>query len=246
MKKFTFTLNLITVSKVNPNRSILSIYLVMNVQDRRRILGPSAAKPLAFNSKNRESNIPNELANPKIQTGLISNCNGSCIIETTNISLLSSVYGPRSTRTVSFESRCELNVVLKSDKFETNALKELSFFIVSVLESCICLEKYPKAGIDIFVNFNIEDVDSLSYYLPYILMSIILSVVDSGIEITDLVGGCYVEGNVICFSQNGREVVGFWNDESDINLDNFDKLVETGKTQYLSIKQQMVDYLSSL
>ncbi|SMN21925.1 similar to Saccharomyces cerevisiae YGR158C MTR3 Exosome non-catalytic core component [Maudiozyma saulgeensis] len=223
----------------------------MNVQDRRRILGPIEAKPLAFPETKSTSNeettvVLPEFQAPSIQTNLLKNCNGSCIIENENTSILSSIYGPRSTRSNLFESRCLINVTIKSAVFPTSELKELSSFLINVLESFVCLELYPKAGIDVFINLNIEQVSDLSWYIPYIMMSIVLGLVDAGIEISDLPGCGFNDNNAICFTKNGSEVIGIWRDKGDIKDESsFGDSLDICKDQYLQIKGLMASYLLS-
>lgn len=228
----------------------------MNVQDRRRILGPVEAKPLAFPSINvaksadgeskEKASSPPEFTDPTIRTNVLTNCNGSCILETPQLSLLSSIYGPKSTRSNLFESRCQINVIIKSSIFSSSELKELSSFLINVLESFVCLELYPKAGIDVFVNLNIEEVDELSWYIPYIIMSIVLGLVDAGIEISDLPGSGFNDNNVACFTKDGNEVIGIWKDKGETKGDeHFLESLEACKVQYLRIKELMSSYLLS-
>ncbi|CCF58910.1 hypothetical protein KAFR_0F03140 [Kazachstania africana CBS 2517] len=216
----------------------------MNVQDRRRILGPSAAKPLAFAKPVSETEVagtPQET--PSIKTGIISNCNGSSIVENSKTSILCSVYGPKATRTSTFEARCELNVILKSDLFETNKLKELSYFLISLLESFICLDLYPKAGIDIFINLNIEEVNELSWYIPYIVSSIVLGLIDAEVEISNIVSCGYHEGNVICFDD--RKIIGIWKDQGIFEESKFNAILVKCEEKSLENKLQIINYLGS-
>ena len=224
----------------------------MSIQDRRRILGPVEAKPLVFATTKGPSapgtpgtsKLP-EYTNPTIRTGLMKNCNGSCSIETDDISILSSVYGPKPTRSNQFQSRCSLNINIKSSVFSTTELKELSNFLIDILESYVCLELYPKAGIDIFVNFNIENVRDLSWYIPYIVMSITMGLVDADVDVTDMVSGGYADGYAICFGKNGDEIVGVWKDTGDVlDDDGFDKAVKACREQYFEARSLMVNYLT--
>ena len=97
----------------------------MNVQDRRRLLGPSSAKPLVFSttaSKPDETNKHDDNNEEKIalHTGFIANCNGSALVEIKDTkithhqtSLITSVYGPKSVRG-SFTSQASLSIQLKN------------------------------------------------------------------------------------------------------------------------------------
>lgn len=227
----------------------------MNVQDRRRILGPSEAKPLVFSTEIlHESNVINLEKNdekndslfelPNCQNKIISNCNGSSIVETTKLSLLTSVYGPRSTRQQTFQSRGVLNIILQCDIFSNENLKELSQFLISILENCIVLDKYPKSGIDIFVEFNVYQFDDLINYIPYLIIGILISLIDADIEIFELPICTLINDNVICLGQNGSQIIGFWKDQG--NLDNLTDLLDKSLNQYSEIRKFLNQYISKM
>ncbi|ODV60723.1 exosome non-catalytic core subunit MTR3 [Ascoidea rubescens DSM 1968] len=73
----------------------------MNIGDRRRIIGPVNARALYFeNSKPKESihhtrKKNNEIRPFFIQTGLLTNPNGSAYLEIDNTLILVSIFGPR-------------------------------------------------------------------------------------------------------------------------------------------------------
>ncbi|CAI4062623.1 exosome non-catalytic core subunit MTR3 SKDI_07G4080 [Saccharomyces kudriavzevii IFO 1802] len=144
----------------------------MNVQDRRRLLGPAAAKPMAFsnaiideqqkkpvNMPSKDSENGDELS---LHTGFIENCNGSALVEARNLrhqtSLITAVYGPRSIRG-SFTSQGTISIQLKNgllEKYNTNELKEVSGFLMGIFNSVVNLSRYPKSGIDIFVYLTYD------------------------------------------------------------------------------------------
>ena len=230
----------------------------MNVQDRRRILGPAAAKPLVFASSN-ESQMPSTTNKDEtnFQNGIISNSNGSSIVESKKISLLTSVYGPRSTRDVSFQPNCKINVILQSEKFDTKNLKELSQFLVSVLKCCICLENYPKSGIDIFINFNIEDEDQIVEYIPSLVTGCLIALIDANIEVTDIIGAVTLNRTAVCFGQNGDQLLGVWKDpykltNNNNNIDDYedslplDEIIKLCQERFLVTRQQLIGFISTM
>lgn len=229
----------------------------MNVQDRRRILGPAAAKPLVFASSN-ESQMPSTTNKDEtnFQNGIISNSNGSSIVESNKISLLTSVYGPRSTRDVSFQPNCKINVILQSEKFDTKNLKELSQFLVSVLKCCICLENYPKSGIDIFINFNIEDEDQIVEYIPSLVAGCLIALIDANIEVTDIIGAVTLNHTAVCLGQNGDQLLGVWKDPYKLtnnnNIDAYedslplDEIIKLCQERFLVTRQQLIGFISTM
>lgn len=230
----------------------------MNVQDRRRILGPAAAKPLVFASSN-ESQTPSTTNKNEtnFQNGIISNSNGSSIVESKKISLLTSVYGPRSTRDVSFQPNCKINVILQSEKFDTKNLKELSQFLVSVLKCCICLENYPKSGIDIFINFNIEDEDQIVEYIPSLVAGCLIALIDANIEVTDIIGAVTLNHTAVCLGQNGDQLLGVWKDpykltNNNNNIDDYedslplDEIIKLCQERFLVTRQQLIGFISTM
>ncbi|CAI4038847.1 hypothetical protein SMKI_06G1960 [Saccharomyces mikatae IFO 1815] len=144
----------------------------MNVQDRRRLLGPAAAKPMAFSNTTihtlenkstsalpKNSECEQELS---LHTGFIENCNGSALVESRDAkhqtSLITAVYGPRSIRG-SFTSQGTISIQLKNgllEKYNTNELKEVSSFLMGIFNSVVNLSRYPKSGIDIFVYLTYD------------------------------------------------------------------------------------------
>lgn len=224
----------------------------MNVQDRRRILGPSNAKPLIFVPNETPQQTSSTDSHIRLQRDIVSNANGSSVVETSSISLLTSVYGPRSTRSNSFEPNATVNVVMESERFSTSNMKELSNFLVSVLKCVLCLEKYPKAGIDIFVNFNIEDEVELVAYIPLIIMGVMVALIDANIELVDVIGGVNV-GNTLCvLGQNGEQLLGLWSDPSsvastDTDTDTLDlnEIISKCKDLYPNSRKQLIEFIST-
>lgn len=235
----------------------------MSVQDRRRLLGPSNAKPLSFASSdgkitaNQGEDKSLEEIDISFYTGIIGNCNGSSIVEMKDgvnthhqISLITSVYGPRAIRG-SFTSQAAITIQIKNgslEKYETSQLKEVAGFLTSTFNSVVNLTKYPKSGIDIFIYLtnnkdlgNGDDENRISAIIPQCIMGITLALSDAEIEMTDICAAGYKNGNVYSFIKNGESINGFWKDKGE-KSDIIESLADC-KKQYLTYKAMIIKYL---
>lgn len=231
----------------------------MNVQDRRRLLGPANAKPIVFSGEKAAKPEPEQEQGDDVQEsvllrqGLIENSNGSSLVEVNSgkrqLSLMASVYGPRALRS-SFTSTASISIQLQNgsqEKYNSTQLREVGTFLTSVFNAVVNRSRYPKSGIDIFVYLTYDrDVNqtsgsNISALIPHCITSITLALVDAGIEILDLASGGYHNGNVFSFIKNGDEITGFWKDEG-VCEDITDSL-EICKQSYLRYKSLMVGTL---
>ncbi|SCW00954.1 LAFE_0D01816g1_1 [Lachancea fermentati] len=231
----------------------------MSVSDRRRILGPTNARPIQFAPLNEDSKkIDTERKNLNksvfIENGLVSNSNGSSYLETRDSNgieyptlLLTSVYGPRPTRG-SFNSKASLTIQFKevtAENFPTGELKELCNFLTNIFNAVINLAGYPKSGIDIFLNLIQHEGPSGEYsreaILPTCINGITLALVDAGIEIFDMVSAGSYNGTVVSFTKNGEEIVGLWKDTGDV--EDLVETIEKCKEQYYQNRSTMIKYL---
>lgn len=227
----------------------------MNVQDRRRILGPSNAKPIEFGvdevaaSENVKSS--DELGELVLRTGVVENCNGSSLVEVSGgdrqVSLLSSVYGPRALRG-SFTAMASISVHLQNgsqEKYDSSLLREVASFLTNIFEAVVNRSRYPKSGIDIFVylTYDLEQASrtNIAAIIPHCIAAVTLALADAGIEILDLAGGGFHNGNVFSFIKNGEEITGFWKDEGA--SDDVAASLEECKRNYLRYKGLMVNCL---
>ncbi|CUS20708.1 LAQU0S01e12816g1_1 [Lachancea quebecensis] len=236
----------------------------MNITDRRRILGPSNAKPLIFEkpeSSEQEVQQPQEKSNVEnesmyIKNGLVSNANGSSYLELKNgelseqcTILLTSVYGPRPSRGA-FSSKASLSVQFKEvtiEKIPSGELKEICNFLSNIFSAVINLERYPKSGIDIFLslvqNPTTSDEGNLQPIIAACVNGITLALADAGIEIFDTVSAGTYKRNVVAFSKNGTEVVGLWKDKEDDTENNILNVIESCKESYLKNRKVIIEYL---
>lgn len=238
------------------------IIFTMNVQDRRRLLGPGNAKPIQFSSSTTETTSKEESTTPDkeslfIESGLISNSNGSSYLEVTDENktqyhalLITSVYGPRPIRG-SFTSRASLTIQFKEvtlEKFTTGEIKEVCNFLTNIFNAVVNLERYPKSGIDIFLNLiqhsstDNQETDIASV-IPTCINGITLALTNAGIEILDMVSAGRYKGSIASFVKNGDEMVGFWKDDENEDED-IVEIIENCKKQYWKNKDLMISYLA--
>lgn len=231
----------------------------MNVQDRRRLLGPGNARPISFSASAKLNTTEDKSMNDEdndavfLRTGLVENCNGSSLVEFKEsghqTSLISSVYGPKALRG-SFTSKASLSVQIKngsSQNYSTSQLKELGSFLANVFGSVVNKSRYPKSGIDIFIHL-MYDKDrkdnksiNIASIIPHCITGVTLALIDAGIEVLDMASGGHYRGSVFAFIKNGEEVTGFWKDQ-DGNAD-IQESLEHCKGKYLHYKSLMVGYL---
>lgn len=247
----------------------------MNVQDRRRLLGPANAKPIVFTKPSKHATTKKtycSISNMYIKTGLIKNCNGSSYLELvledgSKFLLITSVYGPKPIRG-SFVSKAAVSVHINSDTNEIattgnilsndfdvmfqndeETLKDLSGYLKNCFDSTIQLEKYPKSGIDIFVNVvsssNLQV--STPFFLKQSINGILSALIDANIEVSDLIGSGVSNNNCITtFIKNGQEIVGFWkmdDDEAEDYAASVAEVVEVCKQDYFANKKVLLQFL---
>lgn len=234
----------------------------MNVQDRRRILGPANARPIAFSVSPKEIEESSKDTKDErlisMHTGLIENCNGSSLVEAKDTSvllhqssLITSVYGPRALRG-SFTSNASLSIQLENgslEKYSNSQLKEVSNFLTGIFNSVVNRSRYPKSGIDIFLYLTYDkDLNSdesrmghLSSIIPFCITGITLALIDAGIEVLDTASAGVHDGNVFAFLKNGQEVAGFWKDEGE--CDSIMNALEPCRTEYFHYRELMIRHL---
>lgn len=230
-----------------------------NTIDRRRLLGPSNAKPLNFapitegKAENKvdiekEDDIEAQISRTFIKTGLITNANGSAFLELDGNIISVSVYGPRPIRG-SFVEKTTLSVNLEdsTDLFSDQLNKKFCNFIENNFLSVINLSKYPKSGIDIFINIiSVQDVDNL-YLKTLSLVSDVttLAIINAGIEIIDLVvSGFDLQNNTVISFIKNDEVVGLLS-ESEDSIENLSEIIDKTQKKSIAIKSALTKYLIS-
>ncbi|XP_058953050.2 exosome complex component MTR3 [Pocillopora verrucosa] len=177
--------------------------------DNRRIAGPEVTQPVIFTGRKafdkplitgdglrRDGRKTDELRPMFLRSGVVSQARGSAYIEMQNTKVTCAVYGPReSQRQQEFSERGKLTCEFKFAPFscwqrrqhmQDSEEKELSSFIVQALQPAVCLEKFPKAQVDIYITVLENDGNALSAGI--ICASLALG--EAGIEMYDLVSSC--------------------------------------------------------
>ncbi|AAS53480.1 AFR109Wp [Eremothecium gossypii ATCC 10895] len=233
----------------------------MNGQDRRRILGPSNSKALKFgdlvpaqDSKAGTGEVSGDSeASMFIQDGMIVNANGSSYLEvkaeTHNTLLVTTAYGPRPIRG-SFTSRAAISVHFKEvtlERWDSGEVTEMCNFLNTVFSAAINVERYPKSGIDIFLNLiqhsNVRDDKTLNLaeVLPDCISGITLALMDAGIELKDVVAAGRHGCNVVAFVNNAETILGFWQeDDSDVM-----EIVDECKKGYFRQRDAIIEHVVS-
>lgn len=185
--------------------------------DRRRILGPSSAAAPIHESATESVQLGTaDGSNIKFfaKSGLLKNASGLAYLEVGDTIIEISVYGPRPIKGLYIE-RASLSVeahflpyitqpnevIFNGGNNRSNGRTgltsiehSLSSFVETALLSTIPLEKYPKSTIDVFINilsFN-SNTRSLLNLAAWTVTCTSLAMVDSGIEMRDLVTGGHV------------------------------------------------------
>jgi len=177
--------------------------------DTRRVNGPNNTISLSnYISKEEERPLldyedervdgrkSDEIRPIYLKAGVIQQANGSAYLETNGTKVISAVYGPRDNpRKHDFSSTGNLTCTLKYAPFARKERirdnqdvqsKEYSNLICEALHYAICLESYPKAQIDVYINIIEENGDTLSHAI----MAASVALADAGIQMLDVVTSC--------------------------------------------------------
>ncbi|KAM7429889.1 Exosome complex component MTR3 [Porites harrisoni] len=177
--------------------------------DNKRIAGPEITQPVVLREEKRlrkpliskeglrqDGRKEDELRPMFLRSGVVSQARGSAYIEMQRTKVTCAVYGPReSSRQQEFSQKGKLTCEFKFAPFscwqrrqhmQDSEEKEFSSFVVQALEPAVCLEKFPKAQIDIYITVLENDGNALSAGI--ICASLALG--EAGIEMYDLVSSC--------------------------------------------------------
>ncbi|KAG1670084.1 Exosome complex component MTR3 [Nymphon striatum] len=134
-----------------------------------------------------------------IRTGVVSQAKGSAYIEIGNIKIIASVYGPREVlKKRDFNINGQLNCEVKYAPYScpnirrspqgTSDESELSTIVCDALKPAVCMQKFPKSRVDVFVII-LETGDS-----GEVITCASLAIADAGIEMYDVVIGSTLKG----------------------------------------------------
>ncbi|XP_064652214.1 exosome complex component MTR3-like [Lineus longissimus] len=183
--------------------------------DSRRIFGPEETlDPMTFVTpeekklkKESEGNLlVDDLRNDRrkvdqirplfLQSGTITQAKGSAYIEINNTKVICAVYGPReAVRREDFSMKGQLNCEFKFATFSCPQRrphqadmmdKDYSVLLMDALEPAVCLDKYPKSVVDVFVTVLENDGSALAAAITCAAVAL----ADAEIEMYDVVIGC--------------------------------------------------------
>jgi len=132
-----------------------------------------------------------------MKTGMISQASGSAYLEMNNTKVICGVYGPKQSPTLQeFSKKGKLFCDFKYATFAGEGgrkgfvpnpeEKECSMLMLQALEVAVCLDRFPKSVVEVFVLVIQNDGGALSAAIT--CASLALS--DAGIEMYDLVTAC--------------------------------------------------------
>ena len=151
------------------------------------------------NGLRHDGRKPDQLRPIRIEVGVLSNANGSAIVEYGNTKVIAAVYGPRELhpRHLALPDRAVIRCRYHMAPFSTEERKspapsrreiELSKVIREALEPAIFTELYPRATIDIFIEVLQADGGTRTAGVT----AAALAVADAGIPMKDLVAAVAV------------------------------------------------------
>jgi len=128
-----------------------------------------------------------------LKAGVISQARGSAYIEMDQTKAICAVYGPREVQrreefSLKGQLTCEMKFAtfsskLRSQHQQDSTEKDLSVQMLEALEPAVCLHKYPKAQINIYVTVLQHDGAALSACI----LCASLALASAGVEMYDLV-----------------------------------------------------------
>ena len=181
----------------------------MPAVDTRRIAGPETSIPYTAYQANKDKNILDLSSRSEgravdshrkifLSTGVITQAKGSAYIEQGRTKVMVGVYGPREVQKRSdFSMAGVLTAELKFAPFACITRRgqqadreeqELGMVLGEALSSTVCLHRYPKSAIEVFVTV-IEDDGGV---VAASLTAAGLALADAGIHMFDIVVGSKV------------------------------------------------------
>ncbi|EPQ31279.1 uncharacterized protein PFL1_01464 [Pseudozyma flocculosa PF-1] len=122
--------------------------------------GPSASSTSSSTTTRPDGRTPLQHRPIFLQTGLVPSASGSAYIETGNLKLACSVFGPRQVKGRQYAGKAELNVEVKFAPFsnrrrrrpgKTTESATLSALVSQALLPSLRLDLLPKASLDIHI-----------------------------------------------------------------------------------------------
>ncbi|KAH7103846.1 ribosomal protein S5 domain 2-like protein [Auriculariales sp. MPI-PUGE-AT-0066] len=184
--------------------------------DRRRVTGPEDSSPPVFDdsqngalpqfSSTRIGRQPRDIRPIFLQTGLITQANGSAYIEIEHTKIACAVYGPRQLKNVAYSDRGRLNVEVKFAPFACPTRRvpnkdaedrSVASLVHQALLPAVRLELLPKSSLDVFVT--VLEADGLAGVAAAASIAASAALAHAGVEMLGLVTSCaatVVDGHI--------------------------------------------------
>ncbi|KAI0273758.1 mRNA transport regulator 3 [Gloeopeniophorella convolvens] len=179
--------------------------------DRRRVNGPEESfYPVFDNTEGsatlyqdwkvgqaRRQRQPQDIRPIFLKIGFIKQANGSAYIETEKTKIACAVYGPRQSKSFTYNEIGKLNVEVKFTPFSSVARRvpirdaedrSVANLVHQALASSVRLDLLPKSVIDIFVT--VIECDGLESCVAAATIAASTSLAKAGIELFGLVMSC--------------------------------------------------------
>ncbi|XP_065844031.1 exosome complex component MTR3-like [Oscarella lobularis] len=160
--------------------------------------------PVLRNGQRADGRQNSELRPTYLKKGVVNRASGSAYLETDETKVICSVYGPRDVGKHDDFLKGKVSCYFKflpfstiqrqASIYRTRQERELGCLMEKTLESAICLEKFPRAEIDVYVNIIQDGGNAFSAAMTCASTAL----ADAGIEMYDLVPSC----SVACKSSN--------------------------------------------
>ncbi|TDL24783.1 mRNA transport regulator 3 [Rickenella mellea] len=176
--------------------------------DRRRVNGPEESFPPVYDSdeedelsgsnlNTRQGRSSADIRPIYLKPGLINQANGSAYIETEKTKIACAVYGPRQSRSTTYNEKGKLNVEVKFAPFSCTRRRapmrdaedrSIAVLIQQALIPSLRLELLPKSTIDVFIV--IIENDGIEGCVASGSIAASTALANAGIEMLGLVTSC--------------------------------------------------------
>ncbi|KAI0807497.1 mRNA transport regulator 3 [Fomes fomentarius] len=176
--------------------------------DRRRINGPEESFQPVFDldeeeetrwkpGSPRKGRGARDIRPIFLNAGLINQANGSAYIETERTKIACAVYGPRQSKSTTYNEKGRLNVEVKFAPFSCTKRRvpirdaedrSVAVQIQQALVPAVRLELLPKSTVDIFIT--VIENDGIEGCIASGSVAASAALADAGIEMLGLVASC--------------------------------------------------------
>ncbi|XP_022083413.1 exosome complex component MTR3-like [Acanthaster planci] len=148
------------------------------------------------NGKRTDNRALDDIRPVFLKAGVVSQARGSAYIEACNTKVICAIYGPHEVQrkegfSMQGTLRCEFKYAtfscLGRRQHQTDSEeKQMGLVVAQALQPAVCLHKFPKSQLDVFVTVLQNDGSVLAAALTCASVA----VADAGIEMYDVVIGC--------------------------------------------------------